>query len=307
MSKLNSSWKPAWDFDFSVHLSTHVASVMPGQAVDITVLVELVRGDTQPVMLTLADAGLIAQINPSSTVTPPATVTLHVTVPPNTAPGSYMLAVRGETHGTFKTSEDTVTIVVGSSTSPGQGGGGNSGGAPAAGIGGGNKASPKPRPARPGQPMRKRPAPPSKRSRYLGAIFGALTLVAVAAVIALNLTHFHLNPGGISVEHWTGIGTYCDVAHYDVGTPENCYTITGFTLTRYSNGSVQTDGGGGILGLNGQVGDNGQFSGKYKIIGVDEFLVVGTFYSNGSADLHKEPVTPEGNGGVNIEWHLNRE
>jgi hypothetical protein len=316
MSKLKSSWTPEWDFDFSVHLSTHVASTMPGQSVDITVLAELVGGDPQPVILTIANAGLIAQINPSPTVTPPETVTLHVTVPPNTPPGSYMLAVRGETEGTFKTSEDTVTIVVGSSRAPGQGSGENSGGAPTAGIGGGKKASPKPRPARPGQPMRKRPAPPSKRSRYLGMAFGALTLVAVAAVIALNLTHFHLNHGGVSVEHWLGTETFCLMGQ-DVGlgvvTADDCGSpITDFTLMRYSNGSVQTDGGGGIFGLNGQIGDGGQFSGYYNTTGGtntvgENFTVTGTFYSNGSAYLYKDPVMPEGGGGVNINWHLYRE
>ena len=315
MSKLNSSWKPEWDFDFSVHLSTHVASTMPGQSVDITVLVELVGGDAQPVILTLANAGLIAQINPSPTVTPPATVTLHVTVPPNTPPGSYMLAVRGETQGTFKTSEDTVTLVVGSSISPGQGGGENSGGAAAAGSGGGKKASPEPRPARPGQPMRKHPAPHSKRSRYLGTIFGAITIFAVAAVIALNLEHFHLNHGGVSAEHWTGTETFCligtDIPGAGIVGTDDCGSpITGFTLIRYSNGSLQdvTPGGGGGLGLNGQIAANGSFIGTYKVEQQNEpFDIVGTFYSNGSADLHKEPVMPEGGGGVNIAWHLYRE
>src|SRR5208283_5311315 len=56
-------------------------------------------------------SGLIAQVIPP-TVTPGGMVMLHIVVSANTPPGSYHFTLRGETQGTFKTSEDTVTVVV---------------------------------------------------------------------------------------------------------------------------------------------------------------------------------------------------
>jgi hypothetical protein len=56
-------------------------------------------------------SGLIAQVIPP-TVTPGGMAILHIVVSASTPPGSYPFTLRGETQGTFKTSEDMVTVVV---------------------------------------------------------------------------------------------------------------------------------------------------------------------------------------------------
>jgi len=110
-----SSWKPEWQFDFSIHLSTHIMSATPGQALEVPVVVELVRGEPQPVTLSISptwvSSGLVVQIIPPIAI--PGTIAmLHIVVSANTPTGSYPFTVRGDTQGTFKTSEDMVTVVV---------------------------------------------------------------------------------------------------------------------------------------------------------------------------------------------------
>lgn len=110
--------RPAWVFDFSVRVPDHVVTVVQGQSIQVPVMVGLDRGQPQPVVLTVAtnwaSVGISANVIPQ-TVVPvggAGAALLQITVSPNTPPGSYMIAVRGETSGTFKTSEDMVTVVV---------------------------------------------------------------------------------------------------------------------------------------------------------------------------------------------------
>jgi hypothetical protein len=110
--------RPARMFDFSVRVSSHVVVTMPGGSLQVPVTVQLDRGQPQPVVLTVATNW--ASVGISANIIPPTVVPvggaamglLDITVSPNTPPGSYIIAVRGETSGTFKTSEDMVTVVV---------------------------------------------------------------------------------------------------------------------------------------------------------------------------------------------------
>ena len=105
---------PQSDFDFSVRLSTHTMTLKAGQTVRIPIMVEAVKGEPRPILLTASDwrsAGLSADIAPP-TIPSGGTATLYVTVPAGTAPGSYLFTVRGSTEGTFKTSNDSITVIV---------------------------------------------------------------------------------------------------------------------------------------------------------------------------------------------------
>jgi hypothetical protein len=110
--------RPAWVFDFSVRVPEHVVTAVQGQTIQVPVMVQLDRGQPQPVALTVATNW--ASVGISANILPPTVVPvggaggalLSITVSPNTPPGSYMIGVRGETGGTFKTSEDMVTVVV---------------------------------------------------------------------------------------------------------------------------------------------------------------------------------------------------
>ena len=102
------------EFDFSVRLSTHTMTVKAGQPISIPVMVGTIKGEPRPIQLTASDwrsAGLTAVIIPS-TVPSGGVAQLNVTVPLGTSPGSYLFTVRGSTEGTFKTSSDTITVIV---------------------------------------------------------------------------------------------------------------------------------------------------------------------------------------------------
>ncbi len=103
------------DFDFRVYASTRTVTVKAGQTVAVPIAVQAVKGDPRPIVLTASDwsrsAGLRANIIPS-TVPSGGAATLHVTVPAGAPAGSYFYTVRGDAEGTFKTSNDTVTVVV---------------------------------------------------------------------------------------------------------------------------------------------------------------------------------------------------
>src|SRR5512137_1162568 len=105
---------PQSDFDFSVRLATHTMTVKAGQPISIPVMVGTIKGKPRPITLSASDwrsAGLSAEIVPS-VVLSGRVATLNVTIPPGTAPGSYLFTVRGSTEGTFKTSNDTITVIV---------------------------------------------------------------------------------------------------------------------------------------------------------------------------------------------------
>ncbi|MDO8490256.1 MAG: hypothetical protein Q7S47_02455 [bacterium] len=110
-------FRPKWEFDYSVRLNEHVVTALPGQVVNVPVVVTLDRGETHPVLLTVStnwgSAGLIAQIIPPMLSPNPAgSATMVIGVSETTLPGSYFFTIRGETEGTFSTSQDAVTVNV---------------------------------------------------------------------------------------------------------------------------------------------------------------------------------------------------
>jgi hypothetical protein len=115
MDNIKSPWKPEWQFDYNIHLSTHIVSAVPGQSLEVPAIIELVRGEPQPIILNVSpdwvESGLIAQIIPSKII-PGGMAILHIVASANTPPGSYSFTVRGETQGTFKTSQDMITVVI---------------------------------------------------------------------------------------------------------------------------------------------------------------------------------------------------
>ena len=105
---------PQSDFDFDVDLSPHVLRIKQGEEADISVTVKLVRGEPQPVVLTVTDwrsAGIITTLTPSI-VSPTATATLNIKTSCSTPPSDYLFTVSGEGQGTFRTSVDSVTLTI---------------------------------------------------------------------------------------------------------------------------------------------------------------------------------------------------
>jgi hypothetical protein len=104
-------------FDFKISISNHIVSVAPGKQISIPVRVERLHGDEQQIDLDInthwESVGLSAKIA-FDKLTPGTEwqATMMVKASHNTPPGSYLFTVRGGTKGTFKTSEDAVTVIV---------------------------------------------------------------------------------------------------------------------------------------------------------------------------------------------------
>lgn len=102
------------DFDFKVRLPTHLLTLKAGQSMSIPVVVGTIKGKPRPVRLSTSDwrpAGVSAEVAPS-TVPSGRVATLYISASPGTAPGSYLLTVRGSAAGTFNASSDSITIKV---------------------------------------------------------------------------------------------------------------------------------------------------------------------------------------------------
>jgi len=102
------------DFDFDVDVSPPVLRIKQGEEADISVTVKLVRGEPQPVVLTVTDwqlAGIITTLTPSI-VNPTATATLNVKTSCSTPPSDYLFTVSGESQGTSRTSVDSITLTI---------------------------------------------------------------------------------------------------------------------------------------------------------------------------------------------------
>ncbi len=101
-------------FDFDVDISPTFKTITQGEAIGITVTVRLVRGTPRPVTLTTTgwqpqalQAGFV-----NDTITPGGSTVLRIFAACKTPPGNYTFTVRGEAAGTFRTSQDAVTITV---------------------------------------------------------------------------------------------------------------------------------------------------------------------------------------------------
>jgi hypothetical protein len=105
---------PQSEFDFNVRISTHTMTVKAGQTIRIPVILGTLKGQPRDILLSTSDwksAGLGATVAPSP-VRSGLMANLEITIPTGTAPGSYLFTVRGSTEGTFKTSNDSITVNV---------------------------------------------------------------------------------------------------------------------------------------------------------------------------------------------------
>ena len=112
-------FNPKWGFDFKITIDNHVVTAIPGQHLSIPVKVTRIHGESQPVKLTVItnweSAGITAHIPPRE-IDPSQewVATMSVGISTSTKPGNYLFTVRGEIRDTFNTSQDTITIIVGS-------------------------------------------------------------------------------------------------------------------------------------------------------------------------------------------------
>jgi hypothetical protein len=280
MRRFNSSRKPAWEFDFSVRVSTHVVTAMPGGSIAVPAMVELVRGEPQPVTLTVAtnwaSAGITAQIIPS-TVVPGAMsmAVLHITVSPTTPPGSYMLAVRGETSGTFKTSQDMVTVVVEpekKEEKKDQDKKDN--------VQKGKKPfSSKAQPGR-GRIYKTRPSMRTHpgRSRSLGKIMAGLFVAVTLGVLAYAWGYYQVHPFNSN-----SLGSFEGTYNAVVTTVTPAGTTSGPGTFMVTNGYVSDPGGT----FTGTIDANGNFTGTTIVSqGGLPITMTGTFSLNGSFTIY---------------------
>ena len=100
-------------FDFDVDVDTYI-SLKQGQKIDTLVTVKHVRGEAKPVTLTLTDWGSadISTEFERNNIIPTASTKLFIKTTCNTKPDNYLISVRGETKGTFATSEDRIMVTV---------------------------------------------------------------------------------------------------------------------------------------------------------------------------------------------------
>lgn len=236
--------RPTWVFDFSVRAPNHVVTATQGESIDVPVMVELDKGQPQPVMLTVAtnwaSVGISANIIPQ-TVVPvggSGTALLHITVSPNTPPSSYMIAVRGETGGTFKTSEDMVTVVVKPRDRPSRRDE-NPREQPQTPAKASSKAGKGPPPARPSYSSHKTKPPMTPRSAALRRMVGGLFIGGIISIIiyAAVSSSFDLAGGGgggggsQTWEIWSTMGQ-----QYANATVDGSGNFTAFGWTGYAPG-----------------------------------------------------------------------
>lgn len=286
------------DFDFSVRLPTHTVAVKAGQPVSVPIMVENLRGAPRPITLTASDwrsAGLAATIAlptvPSGTMT-----SLQITVPPGTAPGSYLFTVRGTVDGTFKASNDSVTVIVepeGQPKDDGPGDGSRGEGQPGAGEPAAAAAPPAAgKRAAFGGVARKapaRPMSPGQRALFLVAMFALVGLLIYAFVNILpGYSSGSLGGGGgsgVAAGTYTGTSTFC--INSVMGNAPECGTSS-CTLAIDAAGNVSTPGTTG--GLTGKISGS-TFTGSASANG-STFPMSGTF-SNGTlnAEYRSSSVT----------------
>jgi len=270
---------PQSDFDFSVRLATHTMTVKAGQPISIPVMVGTMKGKPRPITLSTSDwrsAGLSAEIVPS-TVPSGQGAALNVTIPPGTAPGSYLFTVRGATEGTFKTSNDSLTVVVEPETEEKDGDDRKD----AQRDQGGQETNEEPAvsasPARVKRAVlfraaKKAPARPLSAGQR--AVFLAIMFVMIGVLIYYVGAQLRTGNGGsASGISGTYVGTSTFCINSVMGNDPECGT---------SNCSIQIDGSGNVLGpvLFGKI-NGASFSGEADAGNGSTFPMTGTF-SNGT-------------------------
>jgi hypothetical protein len=267
------------EFDFTVRVSTHTMTVKAGQPISIPVMVGTVKGTPRLIQLTASDwksAGLSAEVIPPA-VWSGKVAQLNIAVPVGTAPGSYLFTVRGSTDGTFKTSNDTITVIVEPETEDKDGddrrdvqqsdGGQGPNAEPAV------SASPAvAKRASLFRSAKKTPArPPSAGQR---AVLFAVMFVMIGVLAYYIGTQLRDGSGG-SVGTGTGAmaGTYVGTSTFCIssvmGNAPDCGT---------SNASILIDGGGNVLGpgLFGKI-NGSSFTGEARPGDGTTFPMTGTF------------------------------
>jgi hypothetical protein len=269
------------DFDFSVRLSTHTMTVKAGQQISVPVMVGTIKGTPRLITLSTSDwrsAGLSAEILPS-TVSSGKGATLNINIPLGAAPGSYMFTVRGATEGTFKTSNDSITVIVEPETEEKDNQGRQDGDQEqmAPDPQGEPVVSASPAIAKRASPFRSakkgptRPVPAGQRVAFV------IIMVVMACVLVyyINATFGTGSVGSASgmSGSYAGTSTFC-IASVLGGSPE-CGTS--------ATPEIQIDSAGDVLGpvLFGKIDENESFHGEARTGDGTTFPMTGT-YSNGT-------------------------
>ena len=269
------------DFDFSVRMSTHTMTVKAGQQISIPVMVGTIKGTPRLITLSTSDwrsAGLSAEILPS-TVSSGKGAALNINIPLGTAPGSYLFTVRGATEGTFKTSNDSITVVVEPETEEKdnqdrQDGGQEQMAPEPQGEPVVSASFAKPKRAalfRSAKKAPARPVPAGQRAVFLAIMFVMIGILAYYIGTTLR-TSSGGSAGGMSGTY-AGTSTFC-ISSVLGGSPE-CGTST--------TPDIQIDSAGDVLGpvLFGKIDDNNSFDGEARTGDGTTFPMAGTF-SNGT-------------------------
>jgi hypothetical protein len=273
---------PLSDFDFSVRLSTSTMTVKAGQPISVPIMVGTLKGDSRPVALTTSDwqsVGLGARVVPS-TVPSGGGALLQITVPPGTPPGSYLFTVRGETEGTFKTSNASLTVIV---EPDGEAKDNEDHQEPsqeqqAPGIdsapGARTKRAVFARPARKAPP---RPVPAGQRALMV------VVMLVMAGVLAYylgtQLRTGSAGSGGGMAGTYVGTSTFC--INSVMGNAPECGTAT--------TDEIQIDSAGDVLGpvLFGKIDDKNVFRGEARTTDGMTFPMTGTFTSGTLSAKHE--------------------
>ncbi len=280
------------EFDFSVRLPTHMVTVKPGQPVSVPIMVENLKGTPRPIALTASDwksAGLTATI--ALPIVQSGTITqLQVTVPPGTAPGSYLFTVMGTAEGTYRTSNDTLTVIV-TPDAEQKGDDSNSGDAGQAEPGTGAEPAGAVPPVRGkravfGGLAKKAPARPMSPGQRALVFVAMFCLVGMLIWAFVNIFSGYSSGslgggGGGTAGSYTGTSTFC--INSVMGNAPECGT---------SSCTLQIDAAGNVSGpgLTGKISGS-TFSGQASANG-STFPMSGTF-ANGtlSAEYRGSSVT----------------
>ncbi len=271
------------DFDFTVRVSTHTMTVKAGQPISIPVMVGTVKGKPRLIQLTASDwksAGLSAEIIPPA-VWSGKVAQLNIAVPLGTAPGSYLFTVRGSTDGTFKTSNDTITVIVEPETEEKDGddrkdvqqGDGGQGPNAEPAVSASPAVAKRASLFRSAKKTPARPLPAGQRALFLVIMF---VMVGILIYYVSNVLSdgFGSSPGtatGTIAGTYAGTSTFC--INSVMGNAPECGT---------SNASIQIDASGDVLGpgLFGKINGT-SFSGEARSGDGKTFPMTGTF-TNGT-------------------------
>jgi hypothetical protein len=113
---LEADWEfkisPKSGFDFDVDIKENFVNVTQGGTATPLVTVKKTRGTAKDVKLTVTQWPVLKAFITNTVVTPTESTTLTIETSCDTPADNYLFTVRGETAGTFQTSQDAVTLTV---------------------------------------------------------------------------------------------------------------------------------------------------------------------------------------------------